>query len=268
MLIPIRELLYMSAWPMEPPKAYGAFHLCFMLIGFAICAFAAWRLRNIGEKSSRMLLLSCGVVLLCFEVYKQLFHCVCLWDGEYNWGIFPFHFCSAPMYLCIIAPLLREGRLRSALYSFMGLYNLLGGAIAFFEPSGLNHDYWTLTLHAYIWHMMLVFIGLYLCFSGKTGIEKRCYRDATACFLVLSSIAFCINLCFAGISDGRLNMYFVGPGNSPIIVFDAISEHLGWYVSTAVYIPAVCFGAWLIFRLQKQIFEKRKQKVALGEEMR
>ncbi len=259
------DLLYMSAWPMEPPKAYGAFHLCFTLAGFALCAFGAWKLRNIDEKKSRILLLSVGLFLLICEVYKQLFHCVYLWNGEYNWGIFPFHFCSMPMYLCLIAPLLPKGRVQQAIYSFMGLYNLLGGAIAYVEPSGLNHEYWTLTLHAYIWHMMLVFVGLYLCFSGNTGRDKRCYKDASICFLILCAVAFCINLSFAELSDGRLNMFFVGPGNSPIIVFDTISELFGWFVSTAIYIPAVCLGAWFVFILQKALFERGRKDAVLSE---
>ena len=30
-----------TAWAMEKPPAYGAFHILFTLIGFAVCIFAA-----------------------------------------------------------------------------------------------------------------------------------------------------------------------------------------------------------------------------------
>ena len=34
---------------MEPPPAYGAFHILFTLIGFAVCGFSAWKLRNVND---------------------------------------------------------------------------------------------------------------------------------------------------------------------------------------------------------------------------
>ena len=46
-----------------------------------------------------------------------------------------------------------------------------------------------------------------------------------------------------------MNMFFVGPGNSHIIVFKQLSEWFGWYVNTSIYIFAVCLGAYLVFRL-------------------
>lgn len=256
MIEALERILYMTAWPMTAPKAYGAFHLGFMIIGFALCAFAAWKLRKLGEKGSRRLIFGCGLFLLLTEIYKQLFHCLCLWSGGYNWGIFPFHFCSIPMYFCVIAPLLPAGGVQRCMYSFMGFFNLLGGAISFFEPLGLMHSYWTLTLHALFWHLILVFVGLFLCFSGRAGREKEDYAAGAKCFVLLCAAAFCINLAFREASGGALNMFFVGPGNSPIIVFESISECFGWYVSTAVYIPAVCLGAYLIFAAQRSFLKK------------
>lgn len=245
----VQKLISATAWEMQPFKAYGPFHLTFTVAGFALCAFLAWRLRKLGDKGSKYLIFGVGLFLALTEVYKQMFYRICLWDGEYDWGIFPFHLCSVPMYLCIIAPFLKEGKLQKAMHSFMGCYNLLGGAISFAEPSGLIHNYWTLTLHAFIWHMLLVFVGLYLCFSGRAGREKSDYLAATKMFLLLCMVAFGLNLAFRELSGGAVNAFFIGPSDSPIIVFETISEYFGWYVSTAIYIPVVCFGAYIMFRL-------------------
>lgn len=249
-----------TGWTMDVPKAYGLFHVLFMVIGFSVCALLAWRLRNIGHKANRIILLSIGIFLLLCELYKQLFYYYYLNEDTYEWGIFPFHLCSIPMYLCIIAPLLKPGKLQKALYSFMMLYNLLGGGIAFLEPSGLLHGYWTLTLHALIWHMLLVFVGLYLYFSDRGGHTINDYRAATVVFLCLCALAFTINLSLRSISDGKINMFFIGPSNSPIIVFKQISELFGWYVSTALYIPAVCLGSYLCF-LPKYYLNKKRQNM-------
>lgn len=241
------NIISMTAWEMKTPKAYGPFHLLFMLIGFSVCAILAWKLRNVGEKGNRVILLSVGIFLVISEIYKQLFYAFYINDNSYVWWIFPFQLCSVPMYLCIIAPLLKPGKVQKAMYSFMMIYNLLGGAISFTEPSGLLHPYWTLTLHAFIWHMLLVFVGLYLVFTDRGGHALADYWSATKTFLVLCLIAFCINLIFRDASNGSINMFFVGPSNSSIIVFKQISEHFGWYWSTALYIPAVCLGAYICF---------------------
>ena len=130
---------------------------------------------------------------------------------------------------------------------FLMTYNMLGGFISFFEPSGLLHEYWTLTFHALIWHMLLVFLGTFIALSGRGCRSRKDYWGATVTFLVLCAVAFGINCAFWNISGGQINMFFVGPANSSLVVFHQISEMLGWYVSTAVYIPATCLGAYVIY---------------------
>lgn len=242
----LSRLMSATAWEMTPPKPYGFFHLSFMLVGFGLSVLLAYRLKNIGERGNRCLLMGVGIFLAVCEVYKQLFYYYHIEGGQYAWWIFPFQLCSVPMYLCILAPLVK-GRMRQGMYDFMMTYNLLGGFMAFIEPSGIIHGYWTLTLHAFIWHMSLVFVGVYLFVSGRGSRAMSGFRNATKTFLVLCVAAFCINLLFWDASGGEINMFFVGPKNSSLIVFKQISESLGWYVSTALYIPTVCLGAFLIF---------------------
>ncbi len=253
----LTELLQATAFPMTPPRSYGAFHLTFALVGFAISLLLAWKLRNIGQRRGRILLFCMGIFLLCCELYKQLFYTFCVDQPGYKWWIFPFQMCSVPMYLCLIAPAIRQGRVSKAMYNFMMIYNLLGGFITFFEPSGINLGYWGLTLHAYTWHMTLVFIGLFLHFAGFGGKTLRDYWTASRTFVVLCAVAFCINLLCWDASGGSINMFFVGPANSSLVVFKTIAQNCGWYVSTLVYIPAVCLGAFLIF-LPFHLLERKK----------
>lgn len=242
------RLLSLTAWKIDPPKAYGVFHISFFVIGVLICIFAAYKLRNISDRGNKILLLTLGGYLIVCEIYKQLFYFFIIKQGVgYSWGDFPFHLCSVPMYLCILVPLLKPGKLQKSLCSFLMLYNFLSGGIAFAEPSGLLHPYATITAHSMIWHMLLVFIGLYLLFSGRGGFELCDYWSATKVFFVLCVIAFSLNLSFWDISNGQINAFFIGPRNSSLIVFKQISEAFGWYFSTLLYIPAVCLGSYIIF---------------------
>lgn len=230
------------------PKSYGTFHLSFTIVGFALCLVFAYLLRKIGNKASDRLIFGCGAFLAVTEVYKQLFYYFCMGgDVGYEWWIFPFQLCSVPMYFCLIVPFIKNERIKSAMYTFMGTYNLLGGFIAFFEPSGLLHNHLTLTLHAFVWHMLLVFIGFYLIASGRSGYKMRNFLDSALIFVGLCVIAFIINLSLRGVSGGSVNMFYVGPTISPLIVFKSIATVCGWYVNTPLYMIALTIGAFIFF---------------------
>ncbi len=252
------NFMRLTAWSMEKPPAYGLFHLSFAFIGFALSVFLAWKLRKLGDKGNRILLMSCGIFLLISEVYKQLFYYYYIGNRSYQWWIFPFQLCSVPMYLCLIAPCLKAGKVQQGMYNFMMTFNLLGGLMAFIEPSGIVHEYWTLTLHAFIWHMLLVFVGLYLGFSNRGGKTMKDYRLAIITFLALCVIAFTLNLCLAGVSQGSVNNFYIGPSLSPLAIFKDIAKNFGWYICTILYIPVVSLGAFLLF-LPFHLHHKKKQ---------
>lgn len=243
----LADFMAWSAWAMEKPKAYGPFHLTWFILGIAVCILLGWKLRKLGDKGNRILLVGVGIFLIVCEVYKQLFYYYYIGERSYQWWIFPFQLCSVPMYLCVIAPLLKPGKVQQGMYHFMMTFNLLGGFMGLVEPSGLSHEYWTLTLHAFIWHTMLIFIGVYLGLSDRTQCTKKDFKLAVYTFVSLAAVAFCINLIFRDISGGSINMFFVGPSNSSLLVFSTISKMFGWYISTILYILAVCLGAFVIF---------------------
>ncbi len=253
------ELISNTAWTMTPPPAYGAFHLTFSVVGILLCALLARRLAHTDERKNKIILLSAGVFLIATEIYKQLFYYYFLHEQTYDYSIFPFQLCSVPMYLCVIAPFLPAGRLRDGVYHFMTTFNLLGGFMAFIEPSGITHSYWTLTLHAYVWHMTLVFVGFYLIASGRGATTWRHYRSACVTFFCLCCIAFSINCLLWDAAGGNINMFFVGPRNSPLLIFKQIAEHFGWYICTLLYIPTVCLGAAIVF-MPVRLYRIKKRK--------
>ena len=245
-----------SMAPMTPPPSYGWFHISFTLIGFVLCAISAWNLRKVSDKATKWIVFCFGLFLIISEIYKQLFLYFNSADHTYNWGELPFQLCSVPMYLCLIAPWLKHRRIQRGMYSFMVLFNLLGGGIAFAEPSGLMLSDWFSTIHALLWHMSLVFLGLFLCFSKRGATQKGDYSGAAIIFIFLCGIAFVINIVVQNVLGKHINMFFVGPGESPLIVFKQFCQWFGWPVNTLIYIFAVCLGAYVIY-LVIQLFQKK-----------
>lgn len=257
------DLLACTALEMTEPKPYGLFHILFTLVGGAVSVYGAWRLRNADDRTHRAVLLTVGLALAVSEIYKQLFHTVYLNGGVYNWSILPYQLCSVPMYLCLLAPFLSAEK-QQTVYAFMCTYNLLGGLMSFLFPSGLCHPYWTLTLHAFGWHMLLVFLGMYLAVSGRMQWSGKTFAQATRLFLLLCAIAFGINCLLGPVSEWTVNMFYIGPPKTPQPVFKVIAEYMGQAIASVLYIGCIMIGAWLLMRGMGHAAVRRSGRQLLG----
>ena len=251
-----------TAWTMETPQAYGTFHLLFTFIGLAVSITAAYFLRKLNDKQNRIFLLCLGLFLMLTELYKQLFYYYVMGGGNYVWWIFPFQLCSVPMYLCIICACCKNEKFNSWLYNFMFAFNLFGGMITFIEPSGINHPYITLTLHAYIWHMMLIFLGFYLYFSKRACNNWKGYLKGLAVLGIVTTLAQIANVISKGI--GGFNMFYISPYNqSPLAFFSDFYAQNGWLANMCLYLFGLVLAGSVIYYtayLIRWLIEKRKPK--------
>lgn len=254
----MEAFLQWTAWTMEKPASYGLFHILFTIVLLAVAVAGAWRLRNANDKQNRAILFSVGVFLLIAEVYKLAFHMtVDPYDWGF-WGAFPFQLCSVPMYLSIFCALCKSEKINAWLYEYMFAVNMFGGIMAFIEPSGINHGFVTLTVHAYVWHMALIFLGLYLYFSKRACTDCGSYRKAAVVYLASCAVAQSFNLIF----PGKINCFYISPYiQSPLAVFKDIYAACGWVVNMVllmlglILVSAVVYYAGWYIRTRKQAKE-------------
>lgn len=240
-----QELLKATAWTMKTPKPYGMFHIVFVSIGIAIIVVAAYFLRNISEKRVKFLYGGIGSFLFISEIYKQLFYYFIINDGSYEWWIFPFQLCSIPMYFCLALPFIKDKAIIRGIETFLLDFNLLGGILAFVEPSGILHPYLILTLHGFIWHILIIFLGFFIAFAGRVKSKISEFVWGMPCFFITASLAMCFNILFYPF--GRLSMFYISPYEpSTQIFFHGIAKRWGVFVGIAVYLTAMCLGAYLI----------------------
>lgn len=258
----MQEFFKWTAWEMTPPQSYGLFHILFVVIGGIVAVLLAWFLRKANDKQNKIILGVAGGFLILTELYKQLFYFYVVKDCEYSWWIFPFQLCSIPMYLCILCLFIKNEKVLNYIYNFMFAFNFFGGAISFAEPSGLNHSYWTLTLHAYTWHMILVFIGLYLFFSKRAGQNWYDFFKGVVVFLICCCVAQIFNVAFR--DKGGVNMFYISPYvNSSIFFFDNFNRQYGWFANMCLYLTAIILGAGIMYYAfwgVREIFEKKRRK--------
>lgn len=252
----MQRFLKATAWEMPfEVRPYGTFHVLFFTGSLIGSFLLAYLLRKITGKNKDRLLLALGLVLSVSELYKQLFLYYIDGNKSYDWWYFPFQLCSLPIYFCLVIPFLKDGRAKRALYTFLCTFSLLGGIMAFVEPSGLIHPYWTWTLHSFLWHSLLIFIGLLAGLSAEPDtLSKRSFLDAVFLFFACAAIALMLNLSLNGISGGNINMFYINPYYpSEQIVFHDIALRVGILPGMAVYLLSICLGSFLLFLIQRKL---------------
>jgi len=253
----MKEFFFFTAWEMQKPTSYGPFHIIFMICGFTLAFFLAYFLSKNKKINPKKILFISSIFLIVTEIYKQLFYFFVIGNGSYVFWIFPFQLCSLPMYLGVILYFSKSNLVSSSIKNFMCVFSFLGGVASYLEPSGMHHEYVTLTLHSYIWHLVLVFIGLYIFLSCDVCNTKEGYFGSSVIFLISCLIAQFFNTVFHKIE--YINMFFISPFyNSSIIVLKDIYKNFGWFAAFISYIIALLLASAIIYKIFGLIKKKTK----------
>lgn len=242
-----------TAWPMMAPMPYGTFHIIITLVGVLTACFLAWKLRTCQSRKFYNILFFCGSMFAVSELYKQFFLYEVVTGNTYDWWYFPFQLCSLPMYLCLLLPWIRSEPFKKVVCTFLQDFGLLGGIMALLEPSGLMHPYWTLTLHGFLWHFMLIFIGLFIGFSGRGERGLRGYLKTMPLLAVSCMIATAINL----LTQGAADMFYISPYHPVMQVFYyQFSLRYGITAGIMIYLASICIGGMICHMAMDSIKHK------------
>lgn len=220
-------------------------------------------------KISDRIFFLCGVLMLCSEIWKQLLLTFAVGNGIYDLWYLPFQLCSVPMYILLAYPWLRSDSLRRMLLAFLMTYCLMGGIIVFTDTSGLEYPLPELTAHSYIWHLLLILVGLGagitycrgLCSDAKNILFSRAlsrvyplrpFLYATLLYLSCCVVAEALNLTLD--QYGLINMFYINP-HYPMqqIVFRDLAPVTGNLIAVLLYVAVTVLGAFLLFLLWRPV---------------
>lgn len=242
----METILQQTAWMMKQPSPYDSFHILILLVGIPVSIFLAWKTRHCTLLTHKKLLLCLGIILILSEVYKQLFHFYISDHHTYDWWIFPFQLCSLPMYLSLSIPLWKQDETRRKLETYLMDICLLGGFMALFFPSGMMHPYVVLTMHSFLWHFILLFIGFHIAFTKNTDTSS--FQSVALLFCISASIATIFNLTLH--TYGDINMFYINPYR-PISqpVFMSFEPILGRIPVIICYLICLLLGLYLVQKI-------------------
>lgn len=247
------RLFTLLDWQIETPTSYGRFHLFWW--GIVICSTVLLCLAHRKKPISvRALLLTVSIAVIVLELYKQLNYAVSYSDGlafEYAWYIFPWQFCSIPMYAGLLAGVWKNGRIHDALCAFLATYAVFAGLCVMIYPGDVFTSTLGVCIQTMFCHGSMITVGIFLFFSGHVKAEAETLLKAMPVFagsllvaVILNEIAFRTGLLE---NHEGFNMFYVSPyGAHHLPVYSAVQDILPFPLALAVYFAAFSLAAYLI----------------------
>ncbi len=207
-----------------------------------------------------------GIFLLGIETYKQIFFGT-LFTG-YQWYLFPFQFCSVPMYVCLVAPWLKNKKRKDAAYAFIAIFGMIAGLAVMAIPTTVYVQRISICIHTMIWHGGMIVIGTYLlarCRIG-TSIQQWLQASGVLSMFILIAIVMSMALHLFAPSIG-LNPFFLSPWHaSPFPVLSTLLAKgqssygifWGWIIYLLAYVVVFFVGGLLVY-LTTGIFTHKSQ---------
>ena len=253
----------------ERPQSYGWFHIVSIIVMLLICFTSVYFLaKKHDKKTDNIFIFSIGLILVVLEVYKQFFYYFEL--EYYNWEKFPFQFCSLPIYLAFIAPLIKNEKVQDVMYRFLASFCMLAGlGIMIYPATCFETTYIVMSIHTMIWHSLIVIIGVYLIVSK--GYSKKLKELISPClmfigFTLIATIANVIsyNLYFGDLSknihEDEFMLFYISPYyDMPLDFLNNVRDTVGFPIYVILYILGVCLGVviiWMFLKMIRKFFGK------------
>lgn len=274
------KILYYLDYQIEKPAMYGAYHIICLIIIISLSVYAGFiAIKNRNdevkkEKITKIMLLSYAIGALFFELLKQLNYSFdtnhLTWD--YQWYGFPMQFCSTPMYIALVAGLLKKGRVRDVMCSYLASFSLFAGTAVMLFPATIFSKTLLISIQTVICHGGMIILGVYLLCSNVMKLDFKIALKGSIIFVGFAILALVLNLIFYSFNQTEVfNMFFISPyydcelpilttiqENAPYIVF-LIVYLLGFLLcSTIIISPAILVNKLLKNKLHKKVLAREK----------
>lgn len=251
----MQAILEFLSGEMNQPELYGSlsaswFHYLSIALVIIGSIMAITRLKGISEKKLNLVLIIFSVILLSFEVYKQLIFSYQA-DWSYQWYAFPFQFCSTPMYVSLLAGLIKNKKVKEALISFLATFGLFAGIAVIIYPATVFVQTIGINIQTMVHHGGMAIMGIGL-LANHVKVKWSSVVKASLVFASLMVIAMIMNGIFnAYIHDGTFNMFFINHkfenGIPVLMIFQPLVPHV---IFLMIYLLGFMLCASVVFGIR------------------
>ncbi len=243
-----QDLLRILDASMTTPGLFGWFHILWLVITAVttvlLCRFA--------KNSQRQVVLYTAVFVIVLEIYKQINYSFSYENGiayDYQWYAFPFQFCSTPMYIGLLAGLVR-GKLHRVLSAYLATFALFAGLCVMIYPGDVFISTIGINIQTMICHGSMVAVGIYLLVTGYVPLEHKTVLRGAAVFAVCVAAAMVLNeIAHASglLETETFNMFFISPYCDPSLpVYSLVQQAVPYPLCLVIYIAGFTAAAWII----------------------
>lgn len=268
----MNEFLHWLQSSMERPTWFGWFHIMWLVLMVTTCVLIYIFRKRFSKKGINIVLLTVGIALIVFEIYKQVIYSFNYNNGggtstwSYQWYAFPFQFCSTPMYLMTLAGILRKGKTYDCLTSYLATFALFAGLTVMIYPGDVFTGPIGINIQTMFWHSSMFVIGFMLLATRSVEFKFKTILKATIVFIIMVAMALIMNIIwhYCG-TDASFNMFYISPYlPCTLVILDVIYKSTPYVIFLMIYILGFMLAATLMlsfamlfYRLEKSIHTRK-----------
>lgn len=250
----MKEILDFLAFKGNTPTLYGLYHIFCLFIVLGLSTLIIIKRKKISEKMVNRILIISGLAFIILEIYKQI---IIPYDSyelkKYPWYIFPFAFCSTPLYITALAGFLKKGKLKDYLLCYLSTYSLLAGICVMIYPGDVFVSLIGINIQTMVIHGGMIVLGVLLLATNKVKKDIHTFYKGLVVFLIFLTIAVILNLLWPllGINE-TFNMFQISPYyDCSLPIFNVIKSKIPYIIFLLLYIIPFSLGAYIIYLIYK-----------------
>ena len=270
----LANVLKFLDYKITTPTPYGLFHIvsCVLVVLLTVALCVTHKKGDM--KRPQLVLTVVAIVVTVLEIYKQINYSFQYSDGikfDFQWYAFPWQFCSMPMYVGLLASIIRKGKVHDSLCAFLATYSVFAGLSVMAYPNTVFIDTLGVDIQTMVCHGTMIVVGVYLLYSGKVKAELKTILKALPVFGVAVAMAAIMNEIahLSGLLETEtFNMFFISPYCEPSLpVYSLVQNVVPFPLCLVIYIIGFTIAATLVLlvaiaakRLVANIADRRRHK--------
>ena len=248
----LAKLLKFLDAKMTTPTSYGWFHLMWLAIAIGSGVLLCYLYKKGIIKNVKGVMLALYITLIILEIYKISNFSFSYEDGvsfNFAWYIFPWQFCSTPMYIGLVAAL-TKGKVHDFCCSFLATFAVFAGLAVMIYPEDVFIPTIGINVQTMICHGSMITMGIFLYYTNHVKAEFKTLFKGISVFSICVAIAIALNEIahVIGITeDHYFNMFYISRHEDPHLpVYSSVQAVVPYPFSLIIYIMGFSVAACLM----------------------
>lgn len=248
------KVLQLLDTQMETPTCYGLFHIVFLVLMLLATVYLCVFCKNKSADRVRKVVFFTALIVIVLEIYKLINYSFSYADGkivfDFQWYAFPFQFCSTPMYVGLLAGLIKKGKVHDALCAYLATFAIFAGLCVMIYPGDVFTSTAGINFQTMICHGTMLPIGAYLLATGHVKLNHKTILKALCVFAVTVGIAMILNEVAhaTGLLEREsFNMFYISPYQPPHLpIYSNVQAVVPYPWSLIIYIAGFTAAAYIM----------------------